>query len=211
MDITNTKNEKIKSLDFRIVNKNNAIEAIHTQNEIFPEDDATIHILIACDLDFLKQNIKICPTVNKVNYYLAYYNDDIVGITGLYTYSENSLPNECWLGWYGVRTKYRGYGFGKIMLEWSIDKALSEGYDTLRLYTTSYYKEAMDVYKKRGFISEEYVIDNNEIIIYSIALSQRPLELLEGRFINILPEMDLCKISKEQKLDLLEKFKIGNC
>ena len=201
-----TAQKACNKLVFQLVNFENVKEAIRTQNEIFPEDDGTLHILMACDVDSFTQNSGLSIPINKVNYYLAFWDCEIVGITGLYTYAETGTPNECWLAWYGVREQFRGQGYGKEILDWTKRKAAENGYDVLRLYTTESYSQAVKIYEKQGFISEPYTLEPGGFIVYSIALTEKPLKLLNGRFINITPEIELCNISIERKKEIIVKY-----
>ena len=76
----------------------------------------------------------------------------VLGTTGLYTHKGDQ--NEAiWLGWFCVDPDYRGKGLGSRLLDYSIKKAKKEGFDYLRLWTTSSPNEKMaqGLYESRGF------------------------------------------------------------
>lgn len=76
----------------------------------------------------------------------------VVGITGLYTEKIES-SEIVWLGWYSVHPLHRGKGYGREILQWTIDEAKHRGFRTMRLYTGDDKDEetAQIVYEKFGF------------------------------------------------------------
>lgn len=52
--------------------------------------------------------------------FIAYYNNVPIGITGVYT--ENIDKESIWLDWFCVVPEFRNRGFGKQILEDTIDK-----------------------------------------------------------------------------------------
>ena len=199
-------------LYFSRVNSHNAKEAIIVQNDIFPDWDATLHILAACDMSILSRNLPdFVLNIGKVDYYLAKLCDEIIGMTGIYTYTQTTLLNECWLGWYGVRPPFRKAGYGKTILDWTISQAISEGFDILRLYSSeSYFPNAIKLYGKLGFECESYKAEGgiyDKLLIFSMQLSDKPIELLNNRFMNFAAETELCNPSNEVKEEILLKYK----
>ena len=47
-----------------------------------------------------------------------------------------------WLGWYCLDKNERGKGFGREILEWTINNVKEKGYKIMRLYTTTDPNEA---------------------------------------------------------------------
>lgn len=74
-----------------------------------------------------------------------------IGVTGWYVETTDS-PGIIWLGWYCVESGSRRKGFGKEILEWTIDQARNMGYKTMRLYTSTHPNEvaAQSLYEKVG-------------------------------------------------------------
>ena len=82
--------------------------------------------------------------------------DIVVGVTGLYTFSD--APDEAWLGWFCIDPEARGKGFGRKLLEWTMSKAKEEGYSIFRLYTSTDPNEslAQKLYESLGlYVTEE--------------------------------------------------------
>lgn len=141
------------------VDSNNVKEAIKIQNQIFPsEQGGALDIMSSLDKDFIKEALGYSYDYRAL-YYLAMLDDKAIGITGLYCYDNHK---EAWLGWFGVLEQYRGKGYGKILLEQSINLAREKGFKTLRLYTSTEdeNKIARKLYDKLGFISEDYTAEN---------------------------------------------------
>ena len=47
---------------------------------------------------------------------------EIIGLTGLYNRKEYP-EDEVWLGWFCIDPKYRGQGRGRMLLEWTLQRA----------------------------------------------------------------------------------------
>ena len=125
-----------------------------------------------------------------MDYKIVYLEDEPIGITGIYSYKE--YPNDAWLGWFGILSKFRNRGYGKIVLEKSIELAKSKGYKTFRLYTDEYAVEAHKLYEKIGMIKESYSRDDDkdeyfiaDIYIYSKSLNDEKLELWNNKFLGL--------------------------
>ncbi|OGH69909.1 MAG: hypothetical protein A2754_03940 [Candidatus Magasanikbacteria bacterium RIFCSPHIGHO2_01_FULL_47_8] len=63
----------------------------------------------------------------------------VIGITGLYETKKNG---EVWVGWYCIDKAYRGKGYGRNLLRWTIAQAKRRGYHTLKLWTSDAKAEA---------------------------------------------------------------------
>ncbi|MCL2400434.1 MAG: GNAT family N-acetyltransferase [Defluviitaleaceae bacterium] len=202
-----TEKSLYNQLTFCEVEFSNADQSITLQKEIFQGFDATLLVLAACDLKLFKEISKMHMPFGKLNYYLAFKNGEAVGITGIYTYSDKGKPNECWLAWYGVHERFRNQGYGRSILEWTIHQAIAEGYEILRIYTAPQdHADADKLYLKMGFTKEEYSIEFEGIYTYSIAITDVPLELMNGRFMNFALEIELCEISEDRKNAIVEQY-----
>jgi putative acetyltransferase len=107
---------------------------------------------------------------NRPRYWIIVNNEDeVVGVTGLYR-MEGDPSDVVWLGWYCVRPDQRGKGVGRKLLEWTIEKARSEGFKKLKLYTSTSPNEAraQELYEKLGFklVGEEQEEENNYKTLY---------------------------------------------
>lgn len=119
----------LKKVDF-----SNYKIAIKIQKEIFPNEDGTLNILASLDRNiFFNFTGMHCPDYDK-NYYLAYNEKEIVGITALYC-EKKVCKKSAWLGWFGVLPKYSNKGYGEEILKMTINLAKEIGYTTIRLYT----------------------------------------------------------------------------
>lgn len=103
-----------------------------------------------------------------VRYFVAIdkKTNKIISTTGLYHLNEDP-SGTVWLGWYCVDPKFQGQGIGREVLQWTIDKARTEGESVLRLYTSP--KEspvAQIVYDKFGFKLTGSEEKNGEAIVY---------------------------------------------
>ena len=121
------------NLEIKVVDFTNAREAIEVQRTIFPEEDGLVNILASLDRELFEKETGLHYPDDHIKYYLAYSNNKPVGITGLYY--QPGDQEEMWLAWFGVIAEYRGLGYGTSILEWSMNKVLSVGRKTLRLYT----------------------------------------------------------------------------
>jgi GNAT superfamily N-acetyltransferase len=195
-----------ENLTYHPVSLRNAGEAIEAQKDIFPDEDGTLHILAACDNNMFNLVSGIDLAIGKGDFYLAAAGNDIVGLTGLYTYRDTGKKGECWLAWFGVRGRFRGHGYGREILEWTIKKAAEEGYEILRLYTSGEYAHAIALYEELGFSGERYAQEFDGMLIYSISLTGGPAQPLGDRHMNFAAEVELCGIPGEKKKDIMEKM-----
>lgn len=100
------------------------------------------------DLIHFKDSIIGKHNFKRLEYYLGYENNSVVGISGVYANS----TNECWLGWFGIRPEYRRKGYASAMLNLQLEIMKNYGYEVCRLYTSEIInKEAVQLYRKIGF------------------------------------------------------------
>ncbi|MDD3187542.1 MAG: GNAT family N-acetyltransferase [Bacilli bacterium] len=198
----------MNNFKFKIIDFSNIKEAIKTQNEIFPNEDGTINLLASLDRNLFMNVTGIFYIDDNVKYYLAYLEDKIVGITGIYSYKDK-WPNDAWIGWYGIKEEHRGQGYGKTILEWTITKAKEEGYKTIRLYTDiDDNKKAVKLYEKAGFTGEKYTkekLDYN-CYIYSKSLSEDKVELWDNKLLGLSYQSELDHYNKDDISAILNKY-----
>ena len=75
---------------------------------------------------------------------------DVVGVSGLYR-QPGMAETVCWLGWFGIRPRFRRQGFGKHALNTLIDFARHIGVEELWVYTGSSDNIALKFYQSLGF------------------------------------------------------------
>jgi len=109
--------------------------------EIFPEESDY-------NLIHFKWSVTGQHNFKRLEYYFVCENGAIVGVSGIYAVKED----ECWLGWFGVRPKYRQKGYASAMLDLQLRLMQGNGYKVCRLYTdTVINKNAVGLYLKKGF------------------------------------------------------------
>ncbi len=197
-----------KNLDFKMVNKNNVKFAIEIQQEIFPDENGTINLLSSIDRSIFKANSEIIYPSNSIKYYLVYYEEEVIGITGIYSYPK-SFPNDAWVGWFGIKKEYRNCGFGRATLDWTINKAKEEGYKTIRLYTDSEAnKKAVELYKQMGFIGEKYLIEQlpYDCYIYSKSLTDKPVKMWNNKLLDLKGQQKLNYFDCIKASELFDKI-----
>lgn len=179
--------------------------AIDVQRKIFPHEDGTLNILASLDRNLFINITKLYYPDDNVKYYLAYEDDEIRGITGLY-YFDNL---ESWIAWFGILPQFRGMGYGKKVLEETLELAKSEGFKFMRLYTDKEdNKDAIKLYEKMGFVGEKYTREklSYDCYIYSKSLSGEKVQLLNNRNLNLSYQSDLDQMDKKRINDILDLY-----
>jgi ribosomal protein S18 acetylase RimI-like enzyme len=75
---------------------------------------------------------------------------EVVGVSGLYR-QPGMLHNVVWVGWFGIRPRFRREGFGTSTMHALMDVARNMGYQELWVYTGSSDDAAVCFYKSLGF------------------------------------------------------------
>lgn len=168
---------------------NNIELAIRIQMEIFPNESAYEHYkyVIKSKIEYMKN-------------YLVYKNDEVIGITGLYSNEDLNETNSIWLGWFGVRETYRSNGYGKQILMDTIEmaKKLSKKYPIkfFRLYTSErddkiaqpLYEKVMDI--KEYYNNDEDINYDGTCVIYSKSIDNCKVEYWNNKFLNLKEIVD---------------------
>lgn len=174
-----------QDLEFKIVDFSNALVAIEVQRNIFNED-GILNILCSLDYELFISLTNLPYPDDHVKYYLVYINSKPIAITGLYEYLD--YPDEAWIAWFGVLPEYRGLGYGKKVLTWSMEKAISQGKKVIRLYTDqSTMSIAVDLYKSFDFIGEKYTGEelDYDCYIYSKSLIGDKVDLWNNKCLGL--------------------------
>ncbi len=170
-------------INFQKITRENLQIAIDVQNEIFPLEDGTKNFI-----DCISKN----PYRKELDFYLVYFKDTPIGVTGIYSYNE--YPDAAWLGWFGVLSKERNKGYGSIIFDKTEELARQKGYKSLRLYTDDTFLEAHRLYHKKGMIKEIY--DNPDDIdsygpegvntyIFSKSLNDEKVSLWDNKILGL--------------------------
>ena len=137
--------------------------AVEIQSELFSKESARVNYEESLDRS------------SGYEYFLLYQNDDCVGITGIY----NNLDNQdsAWLGWFGIRERYRRHHLGSEALKIFEEMAVARGYQFARLYTDAENNDAaIAFYQSNGYTGEPYCNTDDpacfkyKVMIFSKAL-----------------------------------------
>jgi ribosomal protein S18 acetylase RimI-like enzyme len=82
--------------------------------------------------------------------FLISANGEIAGVSGIYR-QPGMQKTVCWLGWLGVRPKFRRQGYAKTAVQKLRKIARSEGATTLYVYTDADNTGAIAFYETLGF------------------------------------------------------------
>jgi GNAT superfamily N-acetyltransferase len=135
--------------------------------------------------------------IGEVRYYAAMKTHQIVGLTGLYTLASD--PTEVWIGWFGIDERMRGQGLGHELLKATVTLACSNGYETLRLWTTNnpdFTAAANRLYKAFDFVPESIGVKyyGSPVLIYSRALKGGRPSPFHGSIPKMLVGADFRKV-----------------
>lgn len=176
----------IKKLRFEEINKNNIKTASILQYEIFPNSSA-----------YSVYRSKITGEKKELYMgYIVYMRDIPVGVTGIYEIPEYS--ETAWLSWFGIKKEYRKLGYGKEMLDYTIEMAKKLNKKYLRLYTFEIWNAEAQTFYKRNMELEEYYYNEKEHKdifdgkpkIFSLSLCNERVTLWNNKFINISKDED---------------------
>lgn len=176
----------IKKLRFEEISKDNIKVAAKLQYEIFPNSSA--YSVYKSKITGERKDLYIG--------YIAYMGNKPIGVTGIYEIPEYS--DTVWLSWFGIKKEYRKLGYGKQILDYTIEmaKALNKKY--LRLYTFEIWNSEAQVFYERNMDLGEYYYNEKEHKdifegkpkIFSISLCDEEVELWNNKFINISEDED---------------------
>lgn len=144
---------------------------------------------------------------DHVKYYIAYDDEDAVGITGIYHYSND--PTSAWLAWFGVLPNKRRKHYGEKILEQTIQLARQEGFEKTRLYTDAIGNaKAIKLYEKMGFIGEKYSAEqlSYDCYIYSKNLKTEKVDLWNNKMLGLSYQSELEQIPEERIKEILNLY-----
>ena len=140
------------------------------------------------------------------SYYLAYNNENLIGITGIYSFEKVEETNSLWLGWFGVSPIYRRKGYGKALLKQTIDMVKEYAKKDprikyFRLYTSSrdnpiackMYREVMD-YEEKYECDGDFNYDGTCLIFTKCLYKDCKNPLWNNRFLNLNDITEMEKI-----------------
>ncbi|HWQ79500.1 MAG TPA: GNAT family N-acetyltransferase [Anaerovoracaceae bacterium] len=106
-----------------------------------------------------EEELKTLPglyALPKGRLYLARYMGELAGCAAL----KPAEDNNCEMKRLYVRREYRGHKIGKILIEKIIDDAKDMKYNTMKLDTLASLKEAISLYRYKGFYETEPYYEN---------------------------------------------------
>lgn len=176
----------LKKLNFNKISKNNIKVAAKLQYEIFPNSSA--YSVYKSKITGERKDLYIG--------YISYIEDIPIGVTGIYEIPEYS--DTVWLSWFGIKKEYRKLGYGKQILDYTIEMARALDKKYLRLYTFEIWNSEAQAFYKRNMDSGEYYYNKKEHKdifegkpkIFSISLCDEKIELWNNKFINISEDED---------------------
>ncbi len=117
----------------------------------------------------------------ELKYYVLVDEENVIGITGLYAYDDESY----WLGWFCIDEKYRNKGLGHVLLNLSISYASNR--KCLYLYTEELdeFKIARKLYEKYGF---ELYKREGKFIYYKFDFAKH-----KDKFVSVFSDTDVFK------------------
>ncbi|MGD8784228.1 MAG: GNAT family N-acetyltransferase [Thioalkalispiraceae bacterium] len=111
-------------------------------------------------------------------FYLAKFNEEIAGITGLHRYRWGPVEN-VWLSWFAVSPSYQKQGAGKWLLSKMLEKASRDGYRKLFIetYENNTFKSAVEFYRSQGFRQvgkvDGYLPDGSAMLVFMLDIPAR--------------------------------------
>ena len=176
----------IKKLRFEEISKDNIKVAAKLQYEIFPNSSA--YSVYKSKITGERKDLYIG--------YIAYMGDKPIGVTGIYEIPEYS--DTVWLSWFGIKKEYRKLGYGKQILDYTIEMAKTLNKKYLRLYSFEIWNSEAQAFYKRNMDLGEYYYNEKEHKdifegkpkVFSISLCDEKVELWNDKFINISEDED---------------------
>jgi ribosomal protein S18 acetylase RimI-like enzyme len=100
---------------------------------------------------------------------------DVVGVSGLYRQA-GMAETVCWVGWFGIRPRFRRQGFGKRAMNGLIEFARRMAVEELWVYTGSSDSIAVCFYESLGFKllgtaadwAQDRTMDDSDIVLRRI-------------------------------------------
>ena len=161
-------------LTYSSLSLENINEATKLVRSVFPDDFNGQEGIDAYNASLNKENYKSffeSHHLETLEYFVVgdSSSEKIIGVTGWYTRTIDD-KDTIWLGWYCLSQEERGKGFGRKILEWTMDKAREKGYTKMKLYTSTDPNEATAqiLYEKLGFkiVDEELKEGENYKTLY---------------------------------------------
>jgi len=148
---------QFKTFQFKIekLSRSTLLQAELLRDKVFTQIDRKEKASLIASIDKDKfSHVYEDNEIKEMQYWVVIdkVNLKLIALTGLYTEKEDNAES-CWLGWFCVDDEYRKKGFGKELLNFSINQAkeLSKEYLHIYTYNSLEHRVAIDMYKKYGF------------------------------------------------------------
>ena len=180
-------------LDLKLITNENLDYAVNVENEIFPEYNAKNNYLRSID------------NSSQSQFFLIFDKEICVGISGIYSYKDDH--DNSWLGFFGIKEKYRDKGYGKKALKLTEEYAKKSGFKFMRLFTDRENEKAINFYQNNGYSFEEYhndleeLKDEFDVVIGSKSLTKEEVIPWDNKFINLTKQT-----YKQQYVDEVEEI-----
>lgn len=184
------------------VTLNNYQEAIKLQKAIFPHEDGSTNIRASVFPEVFEQHS--AKYLAEMKYFIC--KDDqgqSIGMTGCYV--QKGMPEDGWVGWYGVAESARGKGYGREILQETMNYMRKKGFENVRLYTDPYDNAAAcQLYRKFGMLEESYQGENlnEEVTIFSKNLHGKEVTPIGKTNLNLKPRLESQRIDEPQTKSL---------
>lgn len=117
----------------------------------------------------------------NIEYYLAYFNKEVIGITGFYELP--NYPDDIFIGRFGLLPDYRDNGFGKRIFLDTINMVYKLDKKYLRIIVNNKIHIKLDRLCKNYMDKEE--VYNEDTTIYSKNLTKENMPLWNKRMLDI--------------------------
>lgn len=149
------------------------VDNVFAYDELLPSNELRASLDEKIFFDFKNSsNHKSIKFLKSLEYYVAIDtdNNNIIWTTGIYTLETDINKNIAWLGWFCVDEKYRGKWIWKMLIDFTINKAIEDWYISMKLYTSNHPSEqiAQELYEKKWFsvTNDAFEKDGDYILFY---------------------------------------------
>lgn len=131
-----------------------ADDAMRLAQQVFKNDDQEeIRLCFRAALDpDSEPEFMAAHECSDIRYWVVIENGMVAGVTGFY--NEIHTPKTIWVSWFCVHPDHRNRGLGTDLLQFTIQRAVDEGYECLKLFTSDLDDEqsAHRLYARCGFV-----------------------------------------------------------
>lgn len=167
--------------------------ALQVQHELFPDEDQA-------DKDY-REKMEYLDCDDFVSW-LVYDDDKLIGLTGVFAFDDDEAGYDdgksIWMDWFGVLKEYRRRGYGREILNWTIEYCRKLGrFKFFRLDTEFWEgRPALKLYDDVMDCRETYTAEDPEggsynWLIYSKCLGDDELELWNNHNLDLVKNYEM--------------------